>query len=114
MSRDNASLLDIYRAGQQAVSYVEGLDRRELETDGMRVSAILYQVLIIGEATKRLSQELRDEHPEIPWNNMAVMRDIVAHHYDEIDFGVLWSVLQLGIPDMLRKIQPLLPTEPVQ
>ena len=111
MSRDNASLLDIYRAGQQAVSYAEGLDRRKLEADGMCVAAVLYQVLIIGEATKRLSQKLRDEHPEIPWNNMAGMRDIVAHHYDEIDFGVLWNVLQFGIPDMLRKIQSLLPTE---
>ncbi len=111
MSRDDASLLDIYQAGQRAVSYAEGLTRSGLEVDGMRVSAILYQVLIIGEATKRLSQELRDEHPEIPWNNMAGMRDIVAHHYDEIDFDVLWNVLQYGIPDMLRKIQPLLPGE---
>lgn len=77
----------------------------------MRVSAILYQVLILGEATKRLSQELRNEHPEIPGNNMAGMRDIVAHHYDEIDFDVLWNVLQLGIPDMLKKVQPLLSSE---
>ncbi|EKV01230.1 hypothetical protein Lepto7375DRAFT_3381 [Leptolyngbya sp. PCC 7375] len=89
MSRDNDSLLDIYQAVQRVIAYAEGLTRSELEADEMRVSAILYQVLIIGEATKRLSRELRDEHPEIPWNNMAGMRDIVAHHYDEIDFDVL-------------------------
>lgn len=111
MSRDNASLLDIYQAGQQAVSYAEGLTRQELEADRMRVSAILYQVLIIGEATKRLSKDLRDGHPEIPWNNMAGMRDIVAHHYDEIDFDVLWNVLNNGISDMLRNIRPLLTNE---
>ena len=86
MSRDYDSLLDIYQAGQRVISYAEGLSQSELEADGMRVSAILYQVLIIGEATKRLSRELRDQHPEIPWNSMAGMRDILAHHYDEIDF----------------------------
>lgn len=111
MLRDQASLLDIYQAGQQVLSYADGFTRSELEADGMRVSAILYQVLIIGEATKRLSQTVRDEHPEISWNNMAGMRDIVAHHYDEIDFGVLWNVLQFGIPDMLRNMKPLLSSE---
>ena len=65
MSRDRAALLDIYRAGQEALAYADELAQSELESDGMRVSAILYQVLIIGEATKRLSQEFRDGHPEI-------------------------------------------------
>ena len=108
MSRDKASLLDIYQAGQRIVSYAAEFTRSELEADGMRVSAILYQVLIIGEATKRLSQDFRNRHPEIPWNNMAGMRDIVAHHYDDIDFDVLWNVVQKGIPDILQKLQPLL------
>ena len=109
MLRDRAAILDIYRAGKETLIYADELTRSELETDGMRVSAILYQVLIIGEATKRLSQEFRDGHPEIPWSSMAGMRDIVAHHYDEIDFNVLWNVLKRGIPEMMRNLEPLLP-----
>jgi len=62
MSRDDASLLDIYEAGQQILSYAEGLSQSELQVDKMRVSAILYQIVIVGEATKRLSHEFRSQH----------------------------------------------------
>ncbi|MGG6262969.1 HepT-like ribonuclease domain-containing protein [Leptolyngbya sp. AN03gr2] len=111
MSRDDASLLDIYEAGQQILSYAQGCDRSELQADKMRVSAILYQVLIIGEATKRLSSEFRSQHSEIPWSNMAGMRDTVAHEYDRIDFGILWGVVQNSIPELLELLKPLLPQE---
>jgi uncharacterized protein with HEPN domain len=43
---------------------------------------------------------------------MAGMRDTIAHEYDRIDFGILWSVVQDSIPDLLAKITPLLPREP--
>ena len=66
MLRNNASLLDIYEAGQQILSYAQGLNRSELQGDKMRVSAILYQVLIMGEATKRLPPEFRSQHPQMP------------------------------------------------
>ena len=111
MSRNNASLLDIYEAGQQILSYAQGLNRSELQADKMRVSAILYQVLIMGEATKRLSPEFRSQHSQIPWSNIAGMRDTVAHQYDRIEFGILWAVIQNSIPELLEMITPLLPQE---
>lgn len=112
MSRDDASLLDIYEAAQQIVSYAEGFSRAELQADRMRVSAILYQILIIGEATKRMSPEFRSQHPEVPWSNMAGMRDMIAHEYDRIDFGILWNVVRSNIPELLERIMPLLPELP--
>jgi uncharacterized protein with HEPN domain len=66
MSRDRSSLLDIVEAGQRALKFAEGLTREQLELDLLRQSAILYQIMIIGEATKRLSQEYREQHSEIP------------------------------------------------
>jgi len=111
MSRDNASLLDIYIAGQQALLYAQGLSQAELASDKMRTSAILYQILIVGEATKRLSREFKSQHPEIPWDDMAGMRDIVAHQYDRINFAQLWNVIELSMPDLLKMIEPLLPEE---
>ncbi|MEO0988307.1 MAG: HepT-like ribonuclease domain-containing protein, partial [Cyanobacteria bacterium J06639_14] len=91
------------------LSYAQEVTHSTLQTDRMRISAILYQIIIIGEATKRLSSEFRHQHPDIPWDNMAGMRDIVAHQYDRIDFNVLLGVVQHSIPEMLEKIEPLLP-----
>lgn len=112
MSRDNASLLDIVQAGQKVVQFAEGLTREQLEVDVMRQSAILYQITIIGEATKRLSQIYREEHPEIPWRRIAGMRDILAHQYDRLNFDTVWEVIQQEIPQLLVAIEPLLPKAP--
>lgn len=55
MTRNEASLVDIFKAGQLVLEFAQGTDRADLETDAMRLSAILYQIGIVGEATKRLS-----------------------------------------------------------
>jgi uncharacterized protein with HEPN domain len=59
MSRDNASLLDMVNAAKRVLKFAEGLDKSALATDEEKQSAILYQIIVIGEATKRLSAEFR-------------------------------------------------------
>ncbi len=54
---------------------------------------LLRQLEIIGEATKRISQEFRSKHPDIPWPDMAGMRDVLIHDYIDVDFGVVWKQL---------------------
>jgi uncharacterized protein with HEPN domain len=112
MYRDDASLVDIFKAGQRVLEFSQGLSRADLETEDMRVSAVLYQIEIVGEATKRLSQAFRDAHPTVPWSRAAGMRDIIAHHYDRIDLDVVWNVIQQSIPELLEMIAPLLPEQP--
>jgi uncharacterized protein with HEPN domain len=80
----------------------------ELEINDEKLSAILYQIAVIGEATKRISPEFRHQHPEIPWKNMAGMRDILVHDYDQIDIDVIWDVIQNKLPELLILLQPLL------
>lgn len=114
MSRDEASILDMFKAGQRISEFAQGLSREDLETDAMRLSAILYQIQIVGEATKRLSPEFRAQHSDIPWNRAAGMRDIIAHQYDRIDVDVVWTVIHQSIPEFLQMIAPLLPDEPME
>lgn len=109
MLRDEASLLDIYKAGNKIVAFAEGFSAKDIAEDDMRFSAILYEFIVIGEATKRLSADFRAEHLEIPWKDMAGMRDILAHHYDEIDVELLQKTIQESIPDLLRKLEKILP-----
>lgn len=111
MSRDNASLLDIVQAGQLILQFAQGLSRDQLASDLRTQSAILYQIAIMGEATKRLSRQFREQHPEVPWDDIAGMRDIVAHQYDRIDLDIVWQVVQRNIPELLNVLVTLLPTQ---
>jgi uncharacterized protein with HEPN domain len=109
MNRDSASLLDIVNAAKRVLLFAEGLDKSALATNEEKQSAILYQVIVIGEATKRLSQEFRAQHPAIPWKDIAGMRDIIAHQYDRVNLNTLWDVIQTDIPELLALLEPLLP-----
>lgn len=111
MPRDNESLVDIETATRRILRYASGVDRPTLETNDEKVSAILYQITIIGEATKRLSPEIRQQHPEIPWRDIAGMRDVIVHEYDQIDLDVVWDVIQNRLPELLTLLQPLLPSD---
>lgn len=108
MSRDRESLIDIANAIKRILRYTDSVSRVELETNDEKLSAILYQITIIGEATKRLSQPFRQQHPEIPWREMAGMRDVIVHKYDQLDFDVVWDVVQNKLSELLDLIEVLL------
>ena len=108
MSRDNASLLDMVNAAKRVLKFAEGLDKSALATNEEKQSAILYQVIVIGEASKRLSSEFRTQHPKVPWKDIAGMRDILAHQYDRVNLNTLWDVIQNDIPELLALLEPLL------
>lgn len=110
-SRDSASLLDAYRAAQLATGFVRELSEQEFAEDIKTQSAVLYQIAIVGEAVKRLSVELRQQHPDIPWSAIAGMRDKLIHDYDGVNVQRVWQTLQVSIPAFMQALQPLLPTQ---
>lgn len=109
---DGAFLLDIAHAARLVVKFVSGIDRAGFEADEMRQSAVLHQILVIGEAVKRLSQRFRKQNPGIPWTKMAGMRDRLIHAYDTVDLEEVWKTSTTDVPDLLNRLKPLLPPEP--
>jgi len=75
-------------------------------------SATLHQLMVIGEAVRRLSREFRDQHPEIPWSLIAGMRDHLIHAYDAVDLDEVWKTTTIDVRDLLAKIESLLPRKP--
>ena len=108
MSRNQESLIDISNAIQRILRYSQNLTRQNLELNDEKQSAILYQITIIGEATKRLSLEFRQENPAVPWREMAGMRDVIVHEYDQLDLDVIWDVIHDKLPNLLRQISLLI------
>ncbi len=107
MSRDTESLIDIQNAVRRILRYADGVNRTELENNDEKLSAILYQITIIGEATKRLSNEFRTLSPEVPWREMAGMRDVIVHEYDQLDFAVIWDVVSSRLEELLELIEAI-------
>jgi uncharacterized protein with HEPN domain len=110
-SRDRASLLDISRAAHKVLQYKQGMNKAAFLSDDKTQSAIVFQLLIIGEAVKRLSPELRTQHPEIPWSLIARMRDNLIHRYDDIDLDEVWKTSNEDIPTLLASLESLQPEE---
>ena len=107
MNRDPQYLLDILQYGQDALEFVRGLDEASFAQDIKTQRAVIYCIAVMGEATKKLSPELRSQNPHIPWKDIAGMRDKCVHDYRQIDARLLWLVTQTSIPDLLRSIEAL-------
>ncbi len=109
MPRDEATLLDIAAAARLALEFTQGLDAAQFLRDQKTQSAVLHQLLVMGEAVKRLSSSFKDAHPALPWRLMSGMRDVVIHEYNDVDLDQVWQVLRRDLPDLLRMLEPLLP-----
>ena len=109
--RNLSYLLDIYQYGQDALNFVQGMDELRFSTDVKTQRAVIYSITIMGEATKKLSSEFRAQHSQVPWQQIAGMRDKCVHDYREIDVVIVWQILHTSIPELLQDIEPLLPTE---
>lgn len=77
--------------------------------DDFRINfAVVRALEIMGEATKRLPMSLRDSYPDIPWRNIAGMRDRIIHGYDSINLRIVWDVVKVDIPKVKPKIQKVI------
>jgi len=111
MSRDDTTLLDILKAARLAVEFKGTEDKVGFFKDLKTQSAILHQLLLPGEAVKRLSEEFRTQHPEVPWKMVAGMRDKLIHEYDDVDLDEIWKTVISDIPRLIALLEPLAPRE---
>ncbi|NJL39412.1 MAG: DUF86 domain-containing protein [Leptolyngbyaceae cyanobacterium SM1_4_3] len=110
MQRDQQSLIDIADSIQLISEYVKNW--QDFVHSIRDQDAVIRRLTIVGEATKRLSIEFRDAHPDVPWKEMAGLRDVVVHDYDEVDLDRLKPVIEIKLPEVLHQLEPLLPTPP--
>jgi len=107
MKRDfKLFVADILDAMEAIEEFIKGKDLKDLLEDEKTLSAVLWKLTLIGEAAKHIPQDLRKRWPEIPWKEMAGMRDRIVHAYFGIDRQLLWETITVHIP----RIKPALRT----
>jgi uncharacterized protein with HEPN domain len=107
--RDAATVLDIHAAATRVRHYVTGKSRGDFLEDELTRDAVILQIIVLGEATKRLSTDFRAAHSEIPWSQIAGMRDHLVHGYDQWDFEEVWKVAAGEIPALIDRLALLMP-----
>jgi len=109
LRRDDAHLLDILKAARLAIEFRGAAEKSEFLSDVKTQSAVLHQLLIVGEAVKRTSPDFRSAHPEVPWKLIAGTRDTLIHFYEGVELDEVWKMVTCDLPDLIGLIEPLSP-----
>jgi len=105
---DLSCLKDILVSSESIQEITKDISFEAFDSDMMRHLSTARLFEIIGEATKKLSKELRKNYPHVPWKEMAGMRDILIHAYRNVDNQVIWSVAKKDIPGLAVNIQNII------
>jgi uncharacterized protein with HEPN domain len=95
---------DILQNMRDAEQFIQGMTYEQFVADKKTMNAVLRSIEVIGEAAKRVPDDVRAQYPQIPWKEMAGMRDKVIHLYFSVDNETVWLVVKERIPSL----QPLL------
>lgn len=104
-------LLDIRDNALSAMSFVRNMSFEEFEQDLRTQYAVIRALEIIGEATKQVPAVVRRRHRDIPWKEMAGMRDRLVHGYSRVDLRIIWQTAKHDLPVLQSVFQRLIEKE---
>lgn len=110
--RDPANLLDMLDASEKIQHFLKNKAFEDFLNDDMLRAAVERNLEIIGEAARRISEELKQGHPQIPWRKIIAQRNVLIHEYDDIDYKEIWQVATFYLPRLIEQIRPLIPPLP--
>lgn len=99
---------DILDASKDIIEYTAEMEFEDFTKDKKTIQASVYNLLVIGEAAKRVSIEIREEYPHVNWKGMAGMRDVIIHNYSGIQLEIVWKTIKEEIPPLVATLVKIL------
>jgi uncharacterized protein with HEPN domain len=92
----------------EAVEMARGYTRADIATDRKLNLALVRLLEIVGEAAARVSVEAKERYADIPWQEIVSLRNRLVHGYDQVDFDILWEIIQSDLPPLVTQLQQIL------
>jgi len=104
-------LRDILDAIAKAEQFIEGMDFSSFSADDKTVFAVIRTLEIVGEATKKIPEKVRDNYSNLPWREMAGLRDKLAHDYFGVNLEVVWKTVTDDLPGLKSGVSSVVEAE---
>lgn len=99
---------DIKQACREILIFTSEIpNAEEFGKDRRTFLAVVRSLEVIGEAARQMPRGFKSAHPEIPWREVASLRNVIAHEYFGLDHEIIWDVIKTQIPDLIEKFQNL-------
>lgn len=98
-------LQDILENAAKALEFVQGMSEDEFLEDDKTIFAVIRALEVMGEAAKNVPDNIRNKHKQIPWRDIAGMRDKLIHHYFGVDLKTVWKTINQDIPAIYPKLE---------
>ena len=92
-------------AAGEALSFVKGKTRTELDTNRMLVLSLVKEIEIIGEAASKVSAETKSKNARIPWEDIIDMRNHLTHAYFDVDLDIVWDTVTKDLPPLVAELE---------
>ena len=101
-------LRNIIEAIERIEEYTQGMSYDDFRSDQKTIDAVVRNFMIIGEASRLVTEHVEDAYPDVPWLVMSDMRNVLVHEYDRVEIEVIWDTIRTDLPTVVGPLNKIL------